>query len=131
MRNQFERLRSDVVNWRPYIHYVNNLPWAGIRDQGYFPCRMWCIHFWEVEIHLPERVFRQFGLYQAVPPPAPLPFSDLEEIRKYTRAAGLYADGHSADWNDHLQSYIDTPPQLLAQFSEDRQLIPYLPDRYN
>ncbi|XP_078156080.1 serine/threonine-protein phosphatase 7 long form homolog [Carex rostrata] len=84
-RDQFERLKSNVVNWTPYRGYENIMHWHWIRDQAFFPCRVWCIHFWEVEYHLPERVFRQFGLFQAIPPPAPPAFSLLEDIRKWTR----------------------------------------------
>ncbi|XP_078180478.1 serine/threonine-protein phosphatase 7 long form homolog isoform X1 [Carex rostrata] len=96
-RDQFERLKANVVNWRPYRGYQYLQPSVGIRDKAFFTCRVWCIHLWVVEIHLPERVFRQFGLFQAVPPPAPPSFKDLEEIRKWTRADGLYGDATSAD----------------------------------
>lgn len=101
-----------------------------MRDQALFSCRMWCIHFWEVEYHLPERVFRQFGLFQEIPPPAPPAFSYLEDIRKWTRGRGLFDDGSSVDWSAHFHQFIVDPPQNFAQRSEHGHVYPYLPDRY-
>ncbi|XP_078158142.1 serine/threonine-protein phosphatase 7 long form homolog [Carex rostrata] len=44
-RDQFERLKSNAVNWMPYRGYENIMHWHWIRDQAFFPCRVWCIHF--------------------------------------------------------------------------------------
>ena len=131
-QDQFERLKASVVNWMPYRDYQNSQPWVGIRDQALFACRVHVIHFWQIEIHLPERVFRQFGLYQAVPPPAPPPFfSYLEEIRKWTRAKGLLDDGTSVDWSVYFHDYIMAPPHSYALLYENGQRVPYLSDRYD
>ncbi|XP_078170581.1 protein MAINTENANCE OF MERISTEMS-like [Carex rostrata] len=130
-RDQFERLKANVVNWRPYRGYQYLQPSIGIRDQAFFASRVWCIHFWMVEIHLPERVFRQFGLFQAVPPPAPPSFKRLEELRKWTRADGLYTDGTSGDWSEHFSEYIAAPLVNFVTRYENGVLAPYLPDRYH
>ena len=109
----------------PYTTYYHQLPWRGIRDQDIFRYRMWLVHFWECEIHLPERVYRQFGLFQLVPPLAPLPFDYLEGIRSMTRAQGLDRDdGFSADWNTHWAEHIATQPCAIGEPG------PYDVDRY-
>jgi hypothetical protein len=43
---------------------------------------VWMIHFWMVENHYPDRVMRQFGLFQQVPPPAPIDYQQVLIYRK-------------------------------------------------
>ena len=96
-----------------------------MRDLPFFTCRVWFVHFWEIEIPCPDRVLRQFGLFQTVPPPAPPPFQYLEELRGWVRSSGLYEDGTSVDWRTQFADYIAAAP---ATVGEDR---PYDMARYD
>ena len=107
------------------MSYYADLPSRGMRDQQMFTCRMWCIYFWEVEIHCPERVLRQFGLFQTVPPPAPVDFEYLEDLRSWNRGNGLLNDGFSVDWRDQFENYIEAEHVAVG---EQR---PYDRDRYD
>ena len=107
------------------MDYYSMLPPRGMRDFQMFICRVWCIHFWEIEIQFPDRVARQFGLFQTVPPNAPLAFQQLEDLRSYIRASGLTNDGHSVDWNKHFAKYITAQPLCLLGQN------PYDLTRYN
>ncbi|CAO1948984.1 unnamed protein product [Urochloa humidicola] len=69
--NELDALSPSMVTWQPYRRVeVHALPLSNMctRDQDLW--RMTCplICFYAVEIHLPHRVARQFGLQQSWPP---------------------------------------------------------------
>jgi hypothetical protein len=56
-----------------YFNWYMNFICLGVHLCSW-KCRVWMIHFWMVENHYPDRVMRQFGLFQQVPPPAPIDY---------------------------------------------------------
>ncbi|KAL6627361.1 hypothetical protein ACP70R_031087 [Stipagrostis hirtigluma subsp. patula] len=70
--NEFDLLTDDQVVWCPYREErVKELQLAPICTQH---SHLWLtqaplVYFYMVEVYMPERVMRQFGLYQMCPPP--------------------------------------------------------------
>lgn len=124
-RGQFSQLTPDVVNWRPYEAYYQNLHARGHRDIPMWCCRVYCTHFWIVEFHHPDRVMRQYGLFQTVPPPDPLPWDHLKELRTWTHMSGVHSDGTLTDWRNAHKEYINANAIPVV---EQR---PYDPSRYD
>ena len=72
-RDAIDQMRDDQgVVWTPYDEVLTRLPSVTQRDRGLWLARVPIIHFWIVSHHYPDRVMRQFGYRQPVPPPAPL-----------------------------------------------------------
>ncbi|KAK9110096.1 hypothetical protein Sjap_018156 [Stephania japonica] len=67
-RDALDTQRENAVEWQPYADVIESLP--QLCTQGYGSWRSTCplICFHIVEWHRPERVMRQFGLTQVVPP---------------------------------------------------------------
>jgi len=118
-------LTQDVVNWLPYEKYFNDLHGRGHRDMHMWLCRVYCVTFWIVEFYHPDRVMRQFNLFQTVPPPDPLEWDHLEDIRQWTRMSGVHSDDALTDWRREHREFIRTNPIPVV---EQR---PYDPDRYD
>jgi hypothetical protein len=59
-------------------------------------CRVWMIYFWMIENHYPDRVMRQFNLYQQVPPSILIPYKYMltYHINKHTSEGG---EGQNVD----------------------------------
>ena len=74
-RGAIEDLREGDVNWEPYSELLDEdaeyLPPRVLQNQDLWWARIHLVHFWMVECHYPDRVMRQLGKKQAVPPPAP------------------------------------------------------------
>jgi hypothetical protein len=70
---------------------------------------VWMIHFWIVENHYPDRVMRQFDLFQQVPPPAPI---DYQQVLTYQEVV-----------NDRMSIRHRTSPSCLSR-SCDRTTMP-------
>jgi hypothetical protein len=70
--------------------------------------------FWIVEFHYPDRVMRQYNLYQSVPPPAPEPLSLLHRLRtqKHVSARGKRT---GLDWSVVHEEYIDAEPTFITE----------------
>ncbi|KAJ3707989.1 hypothetical protein LUZ61_011694 [Rhynchospora tenuis] len=67
-RNEINILDETMVNWMPYVGLRYSLP-----EICYESAQLWrttapLLHFWTVEMYNPERVSRQFGFYQTIPP---------------------------------------------------------------
>ncbi|XP_078182588.1 serine/threonine-protein phosphatase 7 long form homolog [Carex rostrata] len=73
-RDSFDRLADETVNWRPYVDYYDQLPRHVQGQKRYWMSCGYVIHFWMVEYQHADRVMRQFGRYQEIPPPPPLPY---------------------------------------------------------
>ena len=111
-RVQFEELTDNVVNWCPYVDYVrNHIHARGHRDMPLWFCRVYCIHFWMVEYHMPDRVMRQLGLFQTVPPPDPIEWDVIEDLREWEHSGGtdLPSDVDS-NWGNQHSEYINAAP---------------------
>jgi hypothetical protein len=73
-------------------------------------CRVWMIHFWMVENHYPDRVMRQFGLFQQVPPPAPIDYQQILTYRKDKHTSGG-DEGQNIDWAEYYW-WAQNEPEL-------------------
>jgi hypothetical protein len=71
------------------------------------------IHFWMVEYQHANRVMRQFGKYQEVPPPPPLAYDQISYLREAWRH-----DGNSTMdgcWALTHKSFIEMDPVLIRE----------------
>ncbi|MCI39125.1 serine/threonine-protein phosphatase 7 long form-like protein, partial [Trifolium medium] len=50
------------ITWAAYGQHRDARP---LQDVCFYSCRLRCRHF--IALHLPERVFRQFGFTQTIP----------------------------------------------------------------
>jgi Plant mobile domain len=102
-RDMFDSIMDTHVNWSPYYSVMTRLPSVVHRDLDIWMARVPLIHFWVVPYYYPNRVKRQFGLSQTIPPPDPLPWSthrQLDSVEHTMKIAGM-------DWRIHWRSYID------------------------
>ncbi|KAJ1686186.1 hypothetical protein LUZ63_017576 [Rhynchospora breviuscula] len=100
-RRAFEELRDDDVNWRPYKDIMHELP-PICREEN--EMALWfyegpIIWFWVVESYTPQRVMRQFGMHQIIPPPL-LPCSDNLHAIKHKPLSNI-------DWLKLHKPYLD------------------------
>ncbi|XP_042481925.1 serine/threonine-protein phosphatase 7 long form homolog isoform X3 [Macadamia integrifolia] len=65
-RQELDQLKECEVNWQPYATLAS-APLVGLIGSYIGLARTWLIHFNVVEMHLPDRCLRQFGLEQNVP----------------------------------------------------------------
>ena len=64
------------------MSYYKQLPRHVRSQKKLWMSRVYVIHFWMVEYQHADRVMRQFGKYQEIPPPPPLPYeSDINYLR--------------------------------------------------
>jgi len=75
---QFELLEEFSITWNPWTDAHTEIVWGVqsvttdcFRDSHLWMTRCNLLFLWMVEPYNPERVMRQFGLYQDVPPPSP------------------------------------------------------------
>ncbi|RWR73152.1 protein MAIN-LIKE 2 [Cinnamomum micranthum f. kanehirae] len=79
-RRQLDIMEVDAFNWLPYQDYENISDYIDDGDVPLFRSNTALICFWVVERHCPERVMKQFGLQQIVPPRFIRPFPRMEII---------------------------------------------------
>jgi len=64
------------------VSYYKQLPRHVRSQKKLWMSRVYVIHFWMVEYQHADKVMRQFGKYQEIPPPPPLPYeSDIYYLR--------------------------------------------------
>lgn len=101
-RDQFQSLDERLVHWMPYVQYLDLAPPRILNDSVVWLCRIPLILFWMVEYHYPDRVMRQFGLYQVVPPPAPESWDLHNNLHKITHSASSWL----IDWSERHEFHI-------------------------
>ena len=95
-------------------------------DQAYWLARVPLICFWIVAWHYPERVMRQFGLFQSVPPPNPHSWTDLQALNKighYPKTSTNWSIKHApyiGMW-DHPHIINETRPYDESTYREYRR----------
>ena len=69
---------DSLITWNPWTELHNNMvfgsqpiPVECVRDSGFWMTRCNLLCLWFVEPYNPDRVMRQFGLHQDIPPPVP------------------------------------------------------------
>jgi len=125
-RSQLQKLREDMVDWKPYEEKFSVLPLRVHQDMPYCLARVPLIHFWIVEHHYPDRVMRQFGLRQTILVLEPLPEHEVRRLHKIVNKPG------HTNWASVHESYVgqasDYRPYFVernAYFTSD-QIEPYL-----
>ena len=56
------------VVWQPYESELGHLPAFGVARRDVWMARVPLVCFWLVEKHTPDRIVRQFGMVQEMPP---------------------------------------------------------------
>ncbi|XP_022031223.1 serine/threonine-protein phosphatase 7 long form homolog [Helianthus annuus] len=83
-RSQLQSVREEMFIWTRYDDVIGRLP--EICTSGSSSWRSTCpLIYWEnVEHHYPQRVMRQFGMVQHIPPSIPLTVEELARLHKTT-----------------------------------------------
>ncbi|KAJ1702981.1 hypothetical protein LUZ63_002760 [Rhynchospora breviuscula] len=100
-RDVFMLTNPEIIIWRPYANLQFLLPPVVI-DYAAFCARVPCIHFWMIEWQLSDRVMRQFGLFQTVPPPPPVDWSTMEKLHAYN-----HITYRRRDWGDLFNEAVN------------------------
>ncbi|XP_020245031.1 serine/threonine-protein phosphatase 7 long form homolog [Asparagus officinalis] len=93
-RNELNRMKIFQMEWEPYTPFLDHLPPICTEYPVIWRARVPLICFEIVEMHVPNRVLRQFGLAQHVP----------QFVKKIERKAKK--GGHQKDWAAEHQNYI-------------------------
>lgn len=120
-RNQFDQVREGWVTWNPYDQVMHLMPIQVQNDRPFWLARIPLIHFWAIEYHYPDRVMRQFGLFQIVPPP--LPYHKEAEVCRLHKINHVSLEAY--DWSvihhNYVQQYYDSAQRMVI---EDRSYDP-------
>jgi Plant mobile domain len=121
-RNEFESIVDDHVNWCPYYDYLDLLPGRVRHEEKNWFAKVPMINFWMVSWHYPDRVMKQLGRFQKIPPPEPHHWTELKRLNKIVHAAR-----QGDDWSTKHQAYIKMwdDPEIIQ---EPR---PYDPSQYH
>ncbi|XP_078165509.1 serine/threonine-protein phosphatase 7 long form homolog [Carex rostrata] len=113
-RDDLSDLVDGAVNWLAYKEHENDWNAQVYKDQKYFMARGALIHFWIVTQHYPDRVMRQYSLYQVVPPPAPEPWEWHKMYNKIKHDKGR-ASTISRDWRDRHKLIIECQMIIIEE----------------
>ena len=90
--------------WLPYRDYENITDYIDDSDVPLFRSNTVLISYWIVERHNPERVMKQFGLEQIVPPRFQRPFPRTEIIPKGENKREKIRAVYFGLWNKRMDS---------------------------
>ncbi|XBI54393.1 hypothetical protein VPH35_036433 [Triticum aestivum] len=105
-KSELDAITPEQVEWEPYgkgesfgnpIEFRLNPMCIRDRDLWHMRCPLICN--WAVELHLPHRVFRQFGLFQ----PHPLEWEDTDKL---LHALDRKKQRKIKDWASHHRKYV-------------------------
>ncbi|XP_040251961.2 serine/threonine-protein phosphatase 7 long form homolog [Aegilops tauschii subsp. strangulata] len=105
-KSELDAITPEQVEWEPYgkgesfgnpIEFRLNPMCTRDRDLWHMRCPLICN--WAVELHLPHRVFRQFGLFQPHPP-------EWEDTDKLLHALDRKKQRKIKDWAKHHRKYV-------------------------
>nr|POE69348.1 serine/threonine-protein phosphatase 7 long form like [Quercus suber] len=96
----------DIVVWEPYQDDLAHLPPFCVAGRDVWTTKVPLVCFWLVEKHTPDRVLRQFGMIQEIPP-----YVDTDDALHDIDLKGKIEvnwrdkhDGHIRVWNSRAQS---------------------------
>ncbi|CAD6337282.1 unnamed protein product [Miscanthus lutarioriparius] len=94
-RDELNLQRVDQVKWEPYLQIEpSTLPPLCTRDADLWLTQAPLINFPIVEMYLPERVMRQFGLRQCIPPPFRPTLQSLHRISRRGKERENWEETH-------------------------------------
>ncbi|XP_073354723.1 serine/threonine-protein phosphatase 7 long form homolog [Aegilops tauschii subsp. strangulata] len=105
-KSELDAITPEQVEWEPYekgesfgnpIEFKLNPMCIRDRDLWHMRCPLICN--WAVELHLPHRVFRQFGLFQPHPP-------EWEDTDKLLHELDRKKQRKIKDWASHHRKYV-------------------------
>ncbi|XP_073361299.1 serine/threonine-protein phosphatase 7 long form homolog [Aegilops tauschii subsp. strangulata] len=105
-KSELDAITPEQVEWEPYgkgesfgnpMEFRLNPMCTRDRDLWHMRCPLICN--WAVELHLPHRVFRQFGLFQPHP-------SEWEDTDKLLHALDRKKQRKINDWAKHHSKYV-------------------------
>ncbi|XP_078148670.1 uncharacterized protein LOC144544141 [Carex rostrata] len=116
-----------MVNWEPYNALLNQIPCkllSRVNDErGVWLARVPLVHFWIIEHYYPDRVMRQFGYAQPLPPPLVLaidyhassiaPHWD-KDADKGLASVFVVSDRVQRNWDPHSYHYIGSVEGLAS-----------------
>nr|XP_040258570.1 serine/threonine-protein phosphatase 7 long form homolog [Aegilops tauschii subsp. strangulata] len=108
-RNQIDLIREGAVHWQPYDDLLEQIPIQVHDDSDWWFSRVPLMHFWIVEFHYPDRVMRQFGLRQCIPPFVPRGEAEVRRLRKIKHSAGK-----SHNWEEFHTNYVQEYDRIQA-----------------
>jgi hypothetical protein len=80
---EFEVLEDHMIRWNPWMDDDVHAVWGAqaptpdmYTDSGFWLTRYNLLFIWMADTYSLERVMRQFGLYEIVPPPLPRRLDD-------------------------------------------------------
>ncbi|CAN6245668.1 unnamed protein product [Urochloa humidicola] len=122
-REEYEKIKESNVIWQPYDEMIPLLHPRVRNESALWLARIPLIHFWVVEDHYPDRVMRQFGLFQRVPPPVPRDWASSMKLHSFVHGRG--------DWAVKHAEYIKVWQELsLVTVIEERPDDPITRDEY-
>ncbi|XXG77462.1 hypothetical protein AAC387_Pa08g1607 [Persea americana] len=88
---------TPIQEWQPYRHLILQLKhFVETRDRQQFHTTAPLIYYWIIEQHNVDRVYKQFGLRQPVPPP----FHRWERLNEKSLK-------HNVDYAERCKIYVD------------------------
>ncbi|RLN08728.1 hypothetical protein C2845_PM11G22280 [Panicum miliaceum] len=122
-REQYEKVTESKVVWQPYDEKISLLHPRVRKESALWLARVPLIHFCVVEDHYPDRVMRQFGLFQSIPPPMPRDWASSVILHKFVYGGG--------DWAVKHAEYVSVWQELSSvTVTEERPYDPTTRDQY-
>ena len=120
-----------MVMWEPYKEKLNENP-SRLPAQVHEESDVWLagvplIHFWIVEHHYPNRVMRQFGYSQVIPPALPLAEREVRRLHNIMHSSNVIRKNWVVEHHNYVQQTSHPADHLVvpAGFWTDDQLFPY------
>jgi hypothetical protein len=110
-RDEFDRLRSKDITWQPYEVFRPLLAPMCIDEEPITFRPQPLYFFWIIEMYNPDRVMRQFGLLQTVPPP--VRDTDYDEWKMHS-----VKHGRGDDWPTKYENFFLYEEDLLVLASQ-------------
>lgn len=108
-RSELDLLDRDIVVWRPYLDLPPGLPEVCRFGHHVGRARVSLICFEIAEMHVPDRVMRQFGYHQHIPEP----------VERYERGE-VGRSFRKRNWGDLQESYIQQWNARMMLIQEPR-----------
>ncbi|VAH79378.1 unnamed protein product [Triticum turgidum subsp. durum] len=120
-RDELNLQRADQLKWEPYMLIESSsLPPLCTKDADLWITQAPLINFPIVEMYLPERVMRQFGLRQCIPPPFRPTLQTLHRISRRGRERENWEETH----HEYIQEW-EARRQRIFREAEQYDLSSY------
>jgi hypothetical protein len=89
-----------------------------MRDFRIWFARVPMIYYWIVAWHYPDRVMRQLGYYQSIPPPPPHSWTELQRLNKFTHGGRTIVD-----WRNKHAQYVEKwhPERIVETYLNEQR----------